>query len=420
MIDPKIRAKQLADAHKDPIVVISSSTSSLNHKEQLASFVCSHCDTQFATTASTEPFCINCGSEEVTVDETVTDAPAFITDEDQMTDVVCSKCHSHNIMSDAVVASLGGSVHCTVCGTDLTLLDVVPEVVAVEPSPADYDALDLVGMNPAEVNEIQPGAVDAEEIPVEMLDVLPLDAPVSVVPMSDDLMAICLDNTPVATLDSEDAGENASIFGQEAFAKAIMHTISTVGLKVAIANYKFKPVVVAFPLKKVIESRVEALLEIRSSVVKAQTDTLSSDMEQCLSLAVAGLSSNFFKGKSNPTKEALVAELTSMGYKNANKLVSKVIFATREDYSKAVLSQTRELMAKSVEVRNQLAETMDEISPVVPEGDDTTNAVEARLSRPMIQAATTNIEAAPVKGLIRSLASSFGKSQMSVFSNKGN
>jgi len=419
MSDPKTRAKILADAHKDQIIVVSSSTPSLNREEQLASFVCSHCDTQFATTASVEPFCINCGCEDVVKAESQDDVPTLPENDDQMTDVVCSKCHSHNIMSDAVLASMDGSINCTVCGTDLTLLDGEPCDSVIEPSPADYDSSDLVGMEAQEVNLVVPEAIEGEEIPVSMMDVLPLDAPVSVVPMSDDTMAICLDDTPVATLDMDDAGDNADIFGQEAFAKSILHTIATAGLKVAIANYKFKPVVISFPLKKIIESKVAEQLKAKAQVVEASLATISSDMEQCLSIAVAGLSSNFFKGKSNPTKEALVAELSAMGYKNANKLVSKVIFATREDYTKAVLSQAKELMSKSVEVRNQLAETMDEISPIIPEGEDVSTTVESRLSKPMIQVTSSNIDtsAAVPSGLIRSLAKTLGQGG-SIFSNK--
>lgn len=84
---------------------------------ELASFGCAHCHTVFASNKGSEPFCINCGSEDV---KSVTANTQVLPKTDLgLNAIECKACGAHNVMSDVTASKLDGHLHCVECGGQL-------------------------------------------------------------------------------------------------------------------------------------------------------------------------------------------------------------------------------------------------------------------------------------------------------------
>jgi hypothetical protein len=97
---------------------------------------------------------------------------------------------------------------------------------------------------------------------------------------------------------------------------------------------------------------------------------LGSDFEQCLGIASVGLNKDFFKGKSNALKVGLYNELSNAGVHKPAALVQRVFAQYSQAFVATLVETAQELMGKSVEVRNQLAETLGSINTLAMNDED--------------------------------------------------
>jgi len=392
------RAKVLAALNEKQgthFTVLCSTEAKLS-KEALAGYGCKHCDTHFSALASMQPFCVNCGSEEVELDEGDIESEDFV-DDNELSSVQCAACGNHSIMSDVTASTLGGKLHCVSCGADIDFvpptedeedLEEVDSKAACKAGAEDEEdeedeELDVEESAPLDAATPMTTADEAGDMKdTELPKDLPLDtsdnilendvetsmlkvmasktgASFGLMTVNDRIIAT-LNNVPVAELSKADSGDNEEVFSHKAFAQAIAHAVKGQGVEKALAHYNFKDIVVSFPLKKEVDARVELALKARQTEVNAKLTDMSQDFAQCIALAASGMNKGFFKGREHPLKSALYRELEAAGVRSPTIIIDKVFSSVGGQYNKALIEQASELMTKSVELRNELAEAIDD------------------------------------------------------------
>lgn len=115
-IEERASAFNAIGAGKGAPFVVSAGSATLPQVET-ASFGCKHCNTVFATAKGMEPFCVNCGSDQV---EAVAAAAQSVPATDAGVNcIVCSHCQAHNVMSDVTASAMDGRIHCVECGGEI-------------------------------------------------------------------------------------------------------------------------------------------------------------------------------------------------------------------------------------------------------------------------------------------------------------
>jgi predicted RNA-binding Zn-ribbon protein involved in translation (DUF1610 family) len=166
------------------------------------------------------------------------------------------------------------------------------------------------------------------------------------------------------TLVKASAGDNADVFANTSFHKALRKEAKKAGFR-ALASYGFETVKIQVPLKRVVEKRVQAQLATDKAVLTASVEDVSANFDQCAKIAAVALTQNFYRDRVNPLQDQLVASLTAMGFKQAKQVVSQAMIAACPQFVEATLQLATELMGKSVELRNELSDNLSQMNPVV-------------------------------------------------------
>lgn len=414
--------------------VIASNDLGLPKDVELAAFGCEHCGTVLSAIKDSEPFCVTCGSDQVAL---ATDqlAPEVLSETQELSSVICS-CNSHNIISDVVAAKLGGKMHCITCGDALEFDqpdgddgDDLPEVGqftaeasgddvdlgpegeitldgddagaimeganhASNPDPDDLHPPIDAAQNTTSVPFVAPEiAPDAEFLDMPMTDALPEmvgeDFEVS---CDESTMVASVNGTPVATLKREQAANLEALWGKQSLVRSVKAAVAQEGRSAALAHFGFIPIVASFPLKKLVDERVAAAMEIAQATVTSAIENLREDYRQCLAIAAAGLQKDFFKGHDHPLKAALFENLAAAGVRSPAAMVDKVFAGHGAAYIENLLVLAEAQLAKPLEVRNELALTVESANYMnvaeVDEGttetaamDDTAEPSETSVSR---------------------------------------
>ncbi len=385
--------------------VLATAGFELPVNQTLAAFGCTHCGTSFSAIADSQPFCVTCGSDEVSLDQDTELPPEALTDDQELSGVICVHCNHNNIFSDVVAAKLGGKLHCITCGeamefTPPAVGDELPEVDALaETSETDPDgSMDLptleegmkAGDAPAEdlappvdahgEDTLAAGADeadDADAIDLSLAEVMPEGEPedFDLAVSTDDDEAACVmvasvKGVPVATLAYADAGQFQEQFGRMSLVRAVKSAVAQVGRDKALANFGFKPIMVKFPVKAQVDKLVTAALQDRSKAVQVAAAELGNDYKQALAIAAAGLHKSFFKGRDNPLKAHLYDELVAAGVRSPAKVVDRVFMNHGAAFLSTLLELAEEVRAKPLDVRNELATTVDSANYLLAEVED--------------------------------------------------
>lgn len=391
-------------------------------KHKFAEHACNDCGTHFemAHVKSMQPFCVTCGSEHVKVlSASKTKIPA----DSELASATCSCCGTKAVIRPELAAVAGSihCTVCgtsmklkadaegegedetvpseTVDADDLELVDVDDEPVEEETAEQTQGepGTEMSPLNPDPVNPVtttqQPGVVDGnEELPrdpddkttntqqvqvanevggedvgvglddvdVNMVDELDgnEDVELSFVHIDKNVHLIGKQQI-VATLSEADAGDNAEMMHTEQFRKAVAHSIETLGLKKAVAQYGFKPAIVKIPLKKTFAKAVEASVAKHTKALSTAQREVFEDVSQCLDISAAGFAGNFWRGKVDPLKAALANELKSVGVKNSTVFIDRVFASHAVAHVQQVIELAKEIIKKPVEARNALAQAID-------------------------------------------------------------
>lgn len=217
-------------------------------------------------------------------------------------------------------------------------------------------------------DELPAAMANADEMPnndysedIDMTDAVDTDdlTEMSVFSTTDSIM-IASGPYILAQLQKEEAGENKDIFNSDSFRKAVISRLQSSGFEVALKDFGFKPVVLKASLKKSLQKKVEASVAGKTAQMDSERGSLVASWQQSIDIAAVGLNKNFWK-IDNPLKAALVRDLESAGMKKnaADKLINRVFASHSLAYTTALIEQAKVLMKKSVEARNELADTLD-------------------------------------------------------------
>lgn len=209
-------------------------------------------------------------------------------------------------------------------------------------------------------------AETADEVEVDLLENANPEDKVSVVqqvsPDGETQLVAYSGETPVALLDKEGAGEQADVIGHRHFREALETEAAAKGAK-CLSAYGFKPLTAKVQLAAIVQKRVQAALAESEEEQKADKEEIKKDYEQALHIAVAALNTGFYRNRGNPLASTLVASLEAMGVKQAKAVVKRAIAAASQEFLDETLGLTDELLAKDVNFRNELADTLSEVEP---------------------------------------------------------
>lgn len=412
----------------------------------MASHICSDCGTHFSVEAGLQPFCVTCGSDEVEIEEEELNGEEL--NEEETSAVICHECDTHNIISDVVAKTLDGTLHCVTCGTkvsystqqlssdnedddyeeeELTEEEAKKELSAENPEYSeDFIADDEDEDEAAAIlatKELDDHECDLEDEEKEYTEkaskekkdskeskkekeeememeydedgekatiklINTVEGDLSLDTVGNRIIAFVKD-TPVAVLSKEKAGEYASVFHSTTFSDAIQHTAKMSNLETALSNYNFDFITASISIPETVSAKVAEAATVKDKEVKAELSKLKEGYKHCLQIASAGINKSFFRDEEdatleNPLKASLYNELSALNIKNPEKLIDKV-FATHSDkYHSKLLAVAEDLLAKSEDVRNELAKAVKNSKYQIAESDeeessDMEDTIEARL-----------------------------------------
>lgn len=448
-------------------LVLASETPKLPNGQECEGFACNECGADFVSNPNSQPFCVNCGSEEVDIN-TDTPIPPLPETDDDMVAVQCrnTACSTFNIVHQTTASTLRGVMHCVTCGSTLAYNDEFNDggdsPADTRPNegndytPADTRPNEGTGKTPADTrpaftnnrNVIHAAEgfdfddIEDEEADFDVTDQIPLDEtanepseplePESV--QNDDIIPACntamelssvilasnaqatldlmysgeklyamLDGTHVATLSKDTAGDNASILNTVSLAHTIKQIAHNEGVKAALKHFGFKAVCIKFPQSKVNAALVERQTKKVASTFYARANEIQEDLEQCVALAATGLTRNFFAKHQNVLKQGFSRVLATAGVKNADRLVAGVFERYGDEYHRTLFEIAGDLMKKPIEIRNELADTLEQVNPGAQEPQEDT--IEDRLEAGVRPVVSNVISAGNTTVAARSIAS---------------
>lgn len=433
-------------------LVIATTLPELPKKARISAYTCKACHTEFASNSGSEPYCVNCGADDVeqTPENQTPEVPK---DDEELMAVQCKnhECSTYNIVHAKWGNVLDGVMHCVTCGTVLaydnpfndgkdapadtrpaegkkgtpadtrpaegksgTPADTRPakdediisehagdnedfeerpwrqqqsadgdmeteefesgdpddvDVTLVEPIDGDQSAEEMVEPDSEEAAEDDFG-MDAEQeacedVAMTLSSVVLANKPKAAFGLiqADDRILATLGGVHVATLEKANAGPNAEVFYSKSLSRAIEEMAATQGPKQALAHFGFKHVALKFPQSKTVAALVRKKVQAAAEDFNEKGDSLRADLEQCVAIAAAGLNRNFFSKHENVLRKGFIQALTTAGVRNSERVVAGVFARFGDDYHRTLLALATDLMKKSVDVRNELAEAIQETNP---------------------------------------------------------
>ncbi len=175
----------------------------------------------------------------------------------------------------------------------------------------------------------------------------------------------------VASLKAENAGANGKIITTAGFQSAVLHLAKKDGMRKALAAVGFQPIRIQTLTAATVARKVQ---DAQQTTVNSSAEKTASFTES-IALAAAGLSRGAWKGKTNPLQAALVAELRTIGVKNPERIVARVLSTHMVPTTKVLVELASELNSMSSNARKETAsilgmtEIVDEASEEVDEDE---------------------------------------------------
>lgn len=188
----------------------------------------------------------------------------------------------------------------------------------------------------------------------------------------------------VFSLRASDAGANADILGNPSFSKAVLHTVTSKGLRAGLSQFGFKPVRVPVVTKQEITASIDT---VRKDF-KTKEAAVKASMEDCFAIAAVGLSRGAFKGYENPLRAAFETELSMQGVRNPKKIAASLFDKYGVQFTKSLVELSAKLSKMTAEARKDTADMLDmtrEVNAEVVETEEDLNTqnstpIEARLA----------------------------------------
>lgn len=191
--------------------------------------------------------------------------------------------------------------------------------------------------------------------------------------------------TPVAVAsESNVEGNLRGIFNQPTYRQACLKAIANDGVESGLKQFGFESI--AFDeqtMQTVISKEIVAQADAKiAGYEQAQKDRDAKLMERlgaALATSIMGLNNGVFRGKSNPIISSLASTLKAAGIDNARELIDNVFEANAGAFNKLLVDQTMELISKSADFQNEVAEMVAASSFARKDGQESVSSVEQRL-----------------------------------------
>lgn len=225
----------------------------------------------------------------------------------------------------------------------------------------DYDPLkDAVTVDVSDI--VEDGLEEGEDADFELIYTADEDG-------SNGKILALLDDQHVMTLSEEDAGDNSDIMDSDIFQGTVKDEVSEAGLK-ALAHFGFKPVTLKVPVGKVVAKRIAETLTVERNKVQASLAEVKASFEQRASIAATALSKGFYRNRTNPLQDTLIATLKQAGFPQAELVVKRAMSVAGLEFVKAMIDLAEEYEDRSVESLNELSDTLSDMSSDLQITDD--------------------------------------------------
>lgn len=328
------------------ISIISSSKSRMPKNVELAGYKC-ECGQRFEVVSGIEePFCPNCGSSTNTpVEKASKSGKALVTlSDDKLACFVCptAECASTSIMRgedlDKVLTELG-HLHCPVCSTEVSF-------------PTQADAGKLEPRSQRLTDTRRSNTILDRELKGQKLNTLPvsladLEGDISFTQVGDTVTA-CRDGVPFAVSRNQPTGSADAL-------NTVCHNDDFV------LGDNFEVLSVDVPIEGALQDLVDkSLAEIRAKQrieFGRNIDAVGASYKQSVEIALMGIPRGMFK-----TKGVLANVITdTLAANDVNPEIAQAILAGIMEHSDDITNEIHEvaseLVTKSDETRNELAET---------------------------------------------------------------
>jgi hypothetical protein len=173
------------------------------------------------------------------------------------------------------------------------------------------------------------------------------------------------DGFPVALSRANDVPEAVSkIFNNPRYGEAVYTAAKETGVLDALASMGFKTVKPDVTLEVAVSQSIldeaELISQKALASVDAQKSGLVESFSAALSTAAMGINRGVFVGISNPIKDNLICALSSAGIRDPSSLVSSAFESGSDSYSKILITKALDINSKSLDVQNQIAESVSQ------------------------------------------------------------
>ena len=165
---------------------------------------------------------------------------------------------------------------------------------------------------------------------------------------------VTVNSMPVAYATEDTVGKNKGIFHTRPFGKIVKTVLASSGLS-GVKELGFQPIVVAAPVRGLIDNAVRAEVASTENRVAKQLKTMASDFSVSLGVAAAGINRGFFNGVVNPLKLRMWEELSAMKIPQPHRLIDRVFKETAEEYSRILIETAMDFQLKPKDVKVELS-----------------------------------------------------------------
>ncbi len=194
---------------------------------------------------------------------------------------------------------------------------------------------------------------------------------------------------PIARATSSSASKHKGIFENPTFANAVYTGAKELGIPKILVEMGFQPTMTSVSvsdnlkqniLNRAFREKVSAMEKQFGKELTERSEEFQQRFVAALSTAAMGINRGFFKGYTNPMKASLWNALSAAGMRNPEVVIDNIFKSHSDDYHKNLLDKTLEIMAKPVDIQNELANAVAESNFVEVSASSMSDDVETRLS----------------------------------------
>jgi hypothetical protein len=181
----------------------------------------------------------------------------------------------------------------------------------------------------------------------------------------------------VASLTKDGAGQNADIMRSPAFLQAALSMAKSAGMRQALASVGFKMIKVPVMSKVTVARKVNEAMQASANKLAQDSSTLSESM----AIAAAGLARGRWRGKENPLLASFANELNSLGIRNTERVVARILASSLVPFTKTLMEVASDLNKMSPAARKETAAVLEmttELDQIEPETVTAKNELEDR------------------------------------------